>query len=79
MPWLQCPFCGNDDHTRLHALVSEVIGEARKVDACAVCHAYLKTVMTLMPTPPADVAVLDLATVDLDVAALGEGYTRPAH
>jgi FdhE protein len=78
MPWLQCPFCGNDDHTRLHALVPEATGEARKVEACAVCHGYLKTVMTLSPTPPADVAVLDLVTVDLDVAALSEGYTRPA-
>lgn len=53
--------------------------ENGKVEACAVCHAYLKSIMTLTPTPPAEVAVLDLATVDLDVAALGEGYARPAH
>jgi FdhE protein len=77
MPWLQCPFCGNDDHTRLHALVPEATGEARKVEACAICHGYLKTLMTLSTAPPADVSVLDLATVDLDVAALSEGYTRP--
>ena len=38
----------------------------------------MKSIMTLTPTPPADVAVLDLATVDLDVAALSEGYARPA-
>jgi FdhE protein len=78
LPWLQCAFCGNDDHARLHALVPEATGEARKVEACAVCHAYLKSIMTLTPTPPADVAVLDLVTVDLDVAALSEGYARPA-
>jgi FdhE protein len=78
LPWLQCAFCGNDDHARLYALVPEATGEARKVEACAVCHAYLKSIMTLTPTPPAEIAVLDLGTVDLDVAALSEGYTRPA-
>jgi FdhE protein len=78
MPWLQCPFCGNDDHARLHALVPEGTGESRKVEACGVCLGYVKTIMTLTPAAPAEVPVLDLATVDLDVAALGEGYTRPA-
>jgi hypothetical protein len=33
-----------------------------------------KTVTTLTATPPADVAIQDLATVDLDVGALAHGY-----
>jgi len=76
--WLQCPYCGTDDHARLRTLVPETSGESRKVEACAVCRGYVKTVMTLTPAAPADVPLLDLATVDLDVAALSEGYTRPA-
>jgi FdhE protein len=78
LPWLQCSYCGNDDHARLRTLVPETTGESRKVEACGVCLGYVKTVMTLTPAASGDVPVLDLATVDLDVAALSEGYTRPA-
>ena len=77
MPWLQCPFCGNDDHARLRSLVPESTGESRKVDACGACLGYVKTIMTLTPAAPAEVPLLDLATVDLDVAALERGFTRP--
>ena len=48
------------------------------MDTCAACRGYLKTVTTLAPTPAADLGLLDLTTVDLDVAALARGYARPA-
>jgi hypothetical protein len=34
----------------------------------------VKTVTTLAATPASDVAIQDLATVDLDLAALAHGY-----
>lgn len=72
--WLCCPYCGVRDHERLGALVPEGAAERRKVETCDACRHYVKTLTTLTPTPPADVAAEDLATVELDVAALAHGY-----
>src|SRR5204862_83499 len=47
------------------------------VETCLACRGYLKTVTTLGPTPADELGLLDLATVDLDVAAIGSGYSRP--
>ena len=78
MPPLRCPFCGTTDHEQLAALVSESDGEARKVETCARCRGYLKTVATLRPWAGDEVCLADLATVDLDLAALERDYARPA-
>jgi FdhE protein len=75
--WLACPFCGNEDHGRLTSLVGERTGDTRKVDACRECTAYVKTVTTLAAADAPTLRLLDLATVDLDVAALERGFTRP--
>lgn len=74
--WLRCVYCGMDDHTQLGGLVS---GERTQVtvDTCGACRGYLKTVSTLGPTPADEIGLLDLATVELDVAALEQGYRRP--
>jgi len=72
--WLRCPYCGVRDHTRLGTLVPEAAGERRTVETCTVCRHYVKTLTTLTPTPAADVAVEDLATLDLDLVALAQGY-----
>jgi FdhE protein len=72
--WLRCPFCGTRDHARLGALVPEGSVPTRKAETCEGCRRYVKTVTTLAATPAADVSIHDLATVDLDVAALSEGY-----
>jgi FdhE protein len=75
--WLACPFCGNDDHRRLPSLVADSTGETRKVDACAACRGYVKTVTTLAAADTSGLRLLDLATVDLDVAALERSFERP--
>jgi FdhE protein len=85
--WLRCVYCSADDHARLGSLVltteaSDPAGSglarvATSIDTCEVCRGYLKTVTTLTPTPVDDLALLDLATVELDVAALEHGYGRP--
>lgn len=75
--WLRCPFCGDTDHVRLGALVPGDSLDTRRVETCADCRGYLKTVTTLRAAPPEDVLLLDAATVELDVAALQQGYRRP--
>ena len=75
--WLTCPFCGMDDHTRLTSLVAEGLGESRKIEACRDCMVYVKSITTLSAADAATLRLLDLATVDLDVAALQRGFTRP--
>lgn len=75
--WLRCPYCGTHDHARLGALVPESGGERRRVETCGVCRGYLKTLTTLTGAPAGDVLLEDLASVDLDLAALAEGYRRP--
>lgn len=77
LPSLQCPYCNNKDFRKLGSLLPEENFEARKADTCEVCKGYVKTISTLMAQPPDSVALEDLATVDLDVAALERGYSRP--
>lgn len=76
--WLRCPYCGTREHERLGALVPEAAPETRRVETCDACRGYLKTITTLAPIPAADLGLLDLTTVELDVAAVTAGYARPA-
>jgi FdhE protein len=75
---LSCPFCGTNDHDNLIALVPGKSGSSASIDACTSCHGYVKTLTRLRGCPPDAVMLDDLATVDLDVAALEHGYRRPA-
>jgi FdhE protein len=74
---LLCPYCGMDDHEQLVRLVPEKGGTTRIVDACKRCLGYIKTFTMLQATPPARIILDDLASVDLDMAALEQGYRRP--
>ena len=76
--WLRCPFCDEREHARLAWLAPETTRETRRVETCASCRAYVKTVATLAATSPAELLVEDLVTVDLDVVALHAGHARPA-
>ena len=75
---LSCSYCGMTDHEELIALVPEKSGSHAVIDACKRCLGYVKTFTTLQGSPPAKVMVDDLASVDLDIAALEQGYRRPA-
>lgn len=75
--WLRCTYCGTADHRRLASLELEAEGDRRKVDTCAACRGYLKALPTLMALAPQAIVVEDLASVDLDLAALERGYARP--
>lgn len=77
-PILQCPYCRTSDHRVLGSLLTEDLGDSRKVDVCDSCRGYVKTLTTLSPWPAYRVPIEDLATVDLDVIALERDYLRPA-
>ena len=66
-----------NDHNQLVSLVPEKSGSNSVIDACKRCLGYVKTFTKLQGSPAAKVVLDDLATVDLDVAALEQGYKRP--
>jgi FdhE protein len=74
---LFCPYCSMTDHKELASLVPEQNGAKSVIDACNRCLGYVKAFTKLQGSPPAKVMVDDLATVDLDIAALEQGYRRP--
>jgi FdhE protein len=76
-PGIRCPYCGVAGHEARAALVSEQDGEARKVETCSACRGYLKSISTLRAWAGDEVALTDLATVDLDLVALEREYERP--
>jgi FdhE protein len=76
-PGVCCPYCGVVGHEARAALVSEQDGEARKVETCSACRGYLKSVSTLRAWAGDEVALSDLATVDLDLVALERDFERP--
>jgi FdhE protein len=76
-PGVRCPYCGVVGHEARAALVSEQDGEARKVETCSACRGYLKSVSTLHAWAGDEVALTDLATIDLDLVALERAFERP--
>jgi FdhE protein len=75
--FLLCPFCGTTDHNELLSLVPENRGDNSTIDACKRCMGYIKSFATLQGSPPAKVFIDDLESVELDVAAVHQGYQRP--
>ena len=75
---LRCPYCASTDHDALLTLVPEKAGARCAIDACKGCLGYLKTLTRLQGCPSDEVMVEDFSTVAFDVAALEQGYRRPA-
>jgi len=74
---LVCPYCGNDDYQSLRSL--QIEGEQRfRVSVCERCTGYLKVGNAFDPPPAALLALDDLASLHLDVAAIERGYQRPS-
>jgi FdhE protein len=70
---LLCPFCGNRDSERLLFLYSEEEPEYR-VDACASCRKYIKTVDTRALARSFYSPLEQIASLHLDIKAVEEGY-----
>lgn len=77
LPVLRCAFCGETDHQKLGLLLSEGEEQHLRVETCATCHGYLKSVTTLGALPFPTLAMKDLSTVEFDLAARDRGYARP--
>lgn len=75
--WLSCVYCGEREHGQLGSLVPEDEGEMLKVETCATCRGYLKSLATLQGIHPFELLLQDLETVELDLVALERGYGRP--
>lgn len=75
---LHCAYCATTDHDELTRLVPEKAGTPGVIEACRQCRGYIKTFTRLQACAPATVMLEDLGTVDLDVAALEHGYSRPS-
>jgi FdhE protein len=74
---LYCPFCSMHDHTELVSLLPDKDGTNATIEACRRCLGYVKTFTRLQGCAPAAVMIEDLASVNLDIAALDQGYLRP--
>jgi FdhE protein len=75
--WLCCIYCGEREHERLGSLIPEEPGEMLKVETCASCRGYLKSVATLQGIHPFELLLQDLETIELDLVALDRGYGKP--
>lgn len=74
---LQCLYCDNSDHEQLLTLVPQGSAPSNAVEACTKCRGYIKIFTRLQGCAPGAVYLEDLASADLDIAALDAGYTRP--
>ncbi|MDX2201252.1 MAG: formate dehydrogenase accessory protein FdhE [Hyphomicrobiaceae bacterium] len=77
MPVLACTYCATTDHDALGTLVVDDKAARWAVEVCRVCSGYLKSFVTLQPTPAEEILVTDLASVEFDLAALERGFLRP--
>ena len=73
---LLCAHCGNSDHDALRSLMPESADRAGSIEACRKCSGYVKVFTRLQGCAPEAVMLEDLASVDLDVAAIEQGYLR---
>lgn len=76
-PHLRCPYCANVDHRKSGYLAPERERESRRAMTCDACRGYLKAITTIRPIAPAEIGLVDAQTLELDVAALEQGYSRP--
>ena len=70
-----CVYCGESGEAFVTAAPEE--RKDRRVEVCSTCAAYLKTVDVSELSPFPLLAIADLETMDLDVAAMERGYSRP--
>ena len=71
-----CVYCGNDNEQFVTAAPSDERID-RRLELCAVCAGYLKTVDLAELSPFPLLAISDLETMDLDGAAMERGFRRP--
>jgi FdhE protein len=73
---LSCAYCGTTDHDELGSLVPQEKLAQAAIEVCRKCLGYLKVFTRLSGTGPSQVMIDDLASAELDIAAIGRGYKR---
>ena len=74
---LACAYCANEDYRSLGTLAIE--GEQRfRIAVCERCKGYLKVGNAFDPLPAELLALDDVVSMHLDVAAIERGYQRPS-
>jgi FdhE protein len=71
-----CIYCGEAGEPFVTAAPDE-LRKDRRLELCAGCGSYLKTVDVAGLSPFPLVAIADMETMDLDLAAMEHGYGRP--
>jgi FdhE protein len=71
-----CIYCSEGGEPFITAAPDEERKD-RRVEVCSACGGYLKTVDVAELSPFPLLAIADLETMDLDVAAMDRGYARP--
>jgi FdhE protein len=72
----RCLYCANDGETFITA-APDPEQTGRRLQACGGCGAYVKVIELAAPTRFPLVAIEDLASMDLDMAAIERKYLRP--
>lgn len=76
LPTYACVYCGTDDE-RFVTAAPDDDRKDRRLEVCKACGGYLKAVdVTALSAFPL-LAIADLETMDLDLAAMERGYSRP--
>lgn len=71
-----CVYCGNAGEDFV-AAAPNVNEPQQRVELCGRCSGYTKVIDVREPVPFPLLAIVDLATIDLDQGAMTRGYRRP--
>ena len=72
----RCVYCDHSGGDFVTAAI-DVNAPERRVELCRKCSGYTKVIEVSDPTPFPLLAILDLATMNLDQSAMNRGYRRP--
>jgi FdhE protein len=71
-----CTYCGDSSETFITAAPDQERMQ-RRLEICGACQGYLKTLDVSALSPFPLLAIYDMETMDLDLAAMEHGYSRP--
>jgi FdhE protein len=71
-----CTYCGDSSETFITA-APDPERVQRRLEICGACQGYLKTLDVPALSPFPLLAIYDMETMDLDLAAMEHGYSRP--
>jgi len=72
-----CTYCGESDQEKFRTAAPDPERIQRRLELCMSCQGYLKTVDVPSLSPFPLLAIYDMETMDLDLAAMEHRYSRP--